>query len=32
MRQTFGLEVSRTTDFIQPPDDILDEFMTHPKL
>ncbi|HCD79218.1 MAG TPA: hypothetical protein DEQ81_04240, partial [Alphaproteobacteria bacterium] len=32
MRQAFGLEVSRTTDFIQPPDDILDEFLTHPKL
>ena len=32
MRQAFGLEVSRTTDFIQPPDDILDEFLTHPKI
>lgn len=32
MRQMFGLEVSRTRDFIRPPDDILDEFLDHPKL
>ena len=32
MRQMFGLEVSRTRDFIRPPDEILDEFLGHPKL
>jgi allantoin racemase len=32
MRQKFGLEVSRTRDFMQPPEEILDEFLTHPKL
>ena len=32
MRQKFGLEVSRTRDFIQPPEEVLDEFLAHPKL
>jgi allantoin racemase len=31
MHQQFGLEVSRTSDFIRPPRDILDEFLAHPK-
>lgn len=32
MHQKFGLEVSRTRDFIQPPEEVLDEFLAHPKL
>lgn len=32
LRRDFGLEVSRTRDFIRPPDDVLDEFLLHPKL
>ena len=30
MRQKFGLETSRTRDFLQPPNDILDEFLLNP--
>ncbi|NKB35756.1 MAG: hypothetical protein GKR93_01115 [Gammaproteobacteria bacterium] len=32
MKQKFGLEVSRTSDFFHPPRDVLDEFLTNPKL
>lgn len=32
MRQNFGLEVSRSGEFVRPPRDILDEFLQHPKL
>lgn len=28
MRHDFGLEASRTSDFVQPPDNILDEFLS----
>ena len=30
-RRDFGLEVSRTRDFIRPPEDVLDEFVQNPK-
>ncbi len=32
MKQKFGLEVSRTSDFFLPPRDVLDEFLNNPKL
>lgn len=31
LRRLTGLNVSRTSDFIQPPPEIIEEFMTHPK-
>jgi len=31
LKQTTGLGVSRTSDYVKPPPDILEEFMTHPK-
>ena len=31
-RREFGLDVSRTRDFIRPPKDILDEFLNNPKI
>ena len=31
-KRDFGLEVSRTRDFIKPPEDILDEFLHNPKV
>lgn len=30
LKRDFGLSVSRTSDFIQPPREIIDEFLTHP--
>ena len=32
MQRNFGLGVSRTRDFIQPPSHVLDEFLEYPKL
>ena len=32
LRRDFGLDVSRTRDFIRPPKDVLDEFLRNPKL
>ncbi len=31
LRRLTGLNVSRTSDFVQPPPEIIEEFMTHPK-
>jgi Asp/Glu/hydantoin racemase len=31
MRQKFGLEVSRTPEFVRPPREVLDEFLNNPK-
>ncbi len=31
LRRSTGLHVSRVSDFIQPPEHIIDEFLTHPK-
>ena len=31
MRQRFGVEVSRTSDFVRPPREILEEFLSNPK-
>lgn len=31
LRQSTGLSVSRVSDFMKPPPEILEEFMTHPK-
>ncbi|ETX30265.1 aspartate/glutamate racemase family protein [Roseivivax isoporae] len=30
LKRDFGLSVSRVSDFVMPPRDVLDEFMTHP--
>ncbi|MFT7532658.1 MAG: allantoin racemase [Gammaproteobacteria bacterium] len=32
MRQKFGLEVSRSSEFVRPPREILDEFLEHPQI
>jgi allantoin racemase len=32
LRRLTGLGVSRAGEFVKPPDDIIEEFMTHPKL
>ncbi|MGH8035661.1 MAG: hypothetical protein ACREO9_10580, partial [Lysobacterales bacterium] len=32
MRDLHGLNKSQRADFVTPPDDILDEFLNHPKL
>ena len=31
LKRTTGLGVSRTSDYVQPPSDVLEEFLTHPK-
>jgi hypothetical protein len=31
LRQLAGLGVSRAAEFVQPPPQIIEEFMTHPK-
>ena len=31
LRRLTGLHVSRTSDFVQPPPEIIEEFLTHPK-
>ena len=31
LKQTTGLSASRVSDFMQPPAEVLEEFMTHPK-
>jgi len=31
LKRTTGLSVSRVSDFVKPPDEVLEEFMTHPK-
>ena len=31
MRQKFGLEVSRTPEFVRPPREVLDEFLNNPR-
>lgn len=31
LRRLTGLEVSRTSDFVQPPEHVIEEFLTHPK-
>jgi len=31
LRQSTGLSVSRVSDFMKPPPEVLEEFMTHPK-
>jgi hypothetical protein len=31
LRRLCGLGVSRVSDYVQPPNEILEEFMSHPK-
>jgi hypothetical protein len=31
LRRLSGLGVSRVSDYIQPPPEVIEEFMTHPK-
>ena len=31
LKRLTGLGVSRTSDYVQPPPEIIEEFMTHPK-
>ena len=31
LRRLTGLHVSRTSDYVQPPPEIIEEFLTHPK-
>ena len=31
LKRTTGLGISRTSDYVQPPAEVLEEFLTHPK-